>query len=74
MFSSTLAANASMPLHLIQFNWKFTWLEETVWVHWLDAKLPNTLKFFSSNKKPVTADFLPSSWLAESHIGEELCF
>lgn len=44
---------------------QLTWLEDTVWLHWLDAKLPSTLKFFSSNRKPVTADFLPSSWLAE---------
>lgn len=50
-------------------NWNCTWLEEIAWLHWLEAKLPNTLKFFSSNKKPVTADFLPSSWLAESYRG-----
>lgn len=51
-----------------------TWLEEIAWLHWLDDKLPNTLKFFSSNKKPVTADFLPSSWLAKNHMMEELLF
>lgn len=48
-----------------------TWLEEIAWLHWLDDKLPNTLKFFSSNKKPVTADFLPSSWLAKNHTVDE---
>lgn len=63
-----------MPQHGTQWNWSFTWLEDTAWLHWLDAKLPSTLKFLSSNKKPVTADFLPSNWLAESHTGKELCF
>lgn len=58
-------------MNCIKSNLNRTWLDEIAWLHWLDAKLPNTLKFFSSNKKPVTADFLPSSWLLESHIWEE---
>ena len=64
VFSSTLVAHASVEKDPIQSH--CTWLEEIAWLHWLDAKLPNTLKFFSSNRKPVTADFLPSSWLIKS--------
>lgn len=41
----------------------FTWLDVMAWLAWLEAKLPRIRKFFSSNRKPATADFLPSKLL-----------
>jgi len=42
------------------------------WLAWLDARLPSTLKFFSRSRKPVTADFLPSSWLQDTERIEQM--
>lgn len=49
-----------------------TWLRLTGWLHWEDDKLPKTLKFCRSSRKPATADFRASSCLAPEQTQKPL--